>query len=56
MVTLFDQVNGRLDIIQAETNRRFDAFHTENQRQHDTMQEMLRVFEGRATRLEEDVE
>ncbi len=34
-------------------NRRFDAFQTENQRQHDTMQEVLRVFEGRVTRLEE---
>jgi TolA-binding protein len=71
MVTMFNQVNGRLDTLQAETNRRFDemnrrfdamqmemnrrfdAFQTENQRQHDTMQEVLRVFEGRVTRLEE---
>ena len=82
MVSMFNQVNGRLDAHQAETNRRFDemnrrfdamqtemnrrfeamqtemnrrfdAFQTENQRQHDTMQEVLRVFEGRVTRLEE---
>ena len=42
MVTMFNQVNGRLDTIQAE-----------NQRQHDAMQEVPRVFEGRITRLEE---
>ena len=71
MVSMFNQVNGRLDAHQAETNRRFDemnrrfdamqtemnrrfdAFQTKNQRQHDTMQEVLRVFEGRVTRLEE---
>ena len=71
MVSMFNQVNGRLDTHQAETNRRFDemnrrfdamqtemnrrfdAFQTENQRQHDIMQEVLRVFEGRVTRVEE---
>ena len=71
MVTMFNQVNGRLDTIQAENqrqhdamnvridalqtemNRRFDAVQAEYQRQHDAMQEVLRVFEGRITRLEE---
>ena len=71
MVTMFNQVNGRLDTIQAENqrqhdsmnvridalqaemNRRFDTMQAENQRQHDAMQEVLRVFEGRITRLEE---
>ena len=75
MVTMFNQVNGRLDtmqaenqrqhdatqaemnrrfdIMQAEMNRRFDTMQAENQRQHDAMQEVLRVFEGRITRLEE---
>ena len=60
MVTMFNQVNGRLDSMQAETNRRFDdmnrrfdTMQAENQRQHDAMQEVLRVFEGRITRLEE---
>ena len=75
MATLFNQVNGRLDAMQAEMNRRFDlmqadmnrrfdtmqaenqrqhdAMQAENQRQHDAMQEVLRVFEGRITRLEE---
>ena len=89
MVTMFNQVNGRLDAMQAETNRRFDAMQTEmnrrfdsmqtennrrfddvngridtlqtemnrrfdaNQRQHDEIKDVLRVFEGRITRLEE---
>ena len=75
MVTMFNQVNGRLDTMQAENqrqhdatqaemnrrfdtmqaemNRRFDTMQAENQRQHDAMQEVLRVFEGRITRLEE---
>ena len=75
MVTMFNQVNGRLDTMQAEMNRRFDTMQaenqrqhdamqaemnrrfdtmqSENQRQHDAMQEVLRVFEGRITRLEE---
>ena len=42
MTTMFNQVNGRLDTMQAE-----------NQRQHDAIEEVLRVFEGRMTRLEE---
>ena len=53
MVTMFNQVNGWLDTMQAEMNRRFDALQAENQRQHDAMQEVLRIFEGRITRLEE---
>ena len=71
MVTMFNQINGRLDTmnqridaLQTEMNRRFDtmqaenqrqhdAMQAENQRQHDAMQEVLRVFEGRITRLEE---
>ena len=60
MVSMFNQVNGRLDALdgridtmQADMNRRFDTMQAENQRQHDAMQEVLRVFEGRITRLEE---
>ena len=71
MVTMFNQLNGRIDSLQVETNRRFDIMQAEmnrrfdqmnqrfdamqdaNQRQHDAMQEVLRVFEGRITRLEE---
>ena len=78
MVTMFNQVNGRIDALNErldtmqtennrrfdemqaemnrrfdEMNRRFDTLQTENQRQHDAMQEVLRVFEGRITRLEE---
>ena len=43
MVSMFNLLNGRLDTLQAETNRRFDAFQAENQRQHDAMQEVLRA-------------
>ena len=71
-ITVFNQVSGRLDIMQAESNRRFEAMRAEmnalrtemnrrfdtleaeNQRQHDAMEEVLRVFEGRITRLEEN--
>ena len=71
MVTMFNQVNGRLDTMQTEMNRRFDGMQTENnrrfddmnrrfdtmqaenQRQHDEIKDVLRVFEGRITRLEE---
>ena len=48
-----DAMNGRIDTFQADMNRRFDTMQAENQRQHDAMQEVLRVFEGRITRLEE---
>ena len=48
-----DALNGRIDTMQADMNRRFDTMQAENQRQHDAMQEVLRVFEGRITRLEE---
>ena len=37
-ITMFNQVNGRLDTMQAETNRRFDATQAENARRFDTMQ------------------
>ena len=49
----FDQIFHRMDRMQAENNRRFDTLQAENQRQHDAMQEVLRVFEGRVTRVEE---
>jgi len=42
IVLMFNQVNGRLDTMQAENNRRFDQLF-----------EALRVFERRITRLEE---
>ena len=53
MVTLFNQVNGRLDTMnermeqmQAETNRRFDTLQAENNRRFDEMQaEMNRRFD-----------
>ena len=60
MVTTFNQINGRLDTmneridaLQTDMNRRFDIMQAENRRQHAAMQEVLRVFEGRITRLEE---
>ena len=60
MITMFNQVNGRLDTMQAEMNRRFDTMQAENNRRFDEMNrrfeqvlEVLRLFEGRITRLEE---
>jgi uncharacterized membrane-anchored protein YhcB (DUF1043 family) len=42
MVAMFNQINGRLDTMQAETNRRFDEVN----RRFDTMQtEMNRRFD-----------
>ena len=49
MVTMFNQVNGRLDAM----NGRIDTMQAENQRQHDEIKDVLRLFEGRSTRLEE---
>jgi DNA anti-recombination protein RmuC len=53
MVTMFNQVNGRLDAMnermdrmQAETNRRFDTLQAESNRRFDEMQaEMNRRFD-----------
>ena len=67
IVLMFSQMNGRLDTMQAENNRRFDEMNQrfdDNNRRLDTMQaennrrfdqlfEALRVFERRITRLEE---
>ena len=82
IVVMFNQLNGRLDTLngridalqtenqrrhdalqaenqrqhdalQEQINRRFDTMQAENQRQHDAIEEVLRVFEGRITRLEE---
>ena len=49
-----DAMNGRIDTMQMEMNRRFDLMQAENQRQHDEMKDVLRIFEGRITRLEEN--
>ena len=54
------RLNQRLDHIETENQRQHDAtraeisqLRMENQRQHDSIEEVLRVFEGRITRLEE---
>ena len=49
--TGFNRVHERMDRLQAETIRRFDTMQAENQRQHNAMEEVLRIFEGRVTRL-----
>lgn len=48
---MFNQVNGRLDRMQAQNNRRFDDMD----RRFDQSLKALRDFEGRITRLEEKV-
>ena len=37
MVTMFNQVNGRIDSLQVETNRRFDVMQAESNRRFDEM-------------------
>ena len=50
MVTMFNQVNGRLDNLQTEMNRRFDTTQAESNRRFDAMQaEMNRRFEAMQT-------
>lgn len=58
-VVMFNQMNGRIDRLQAETNTRFDAAQVENSRQHgdlnrrfDELFEVLRTFERRISHLE----
>ena len=53
MQTEITQMRTEMIQMRAEMNRRFDFMQAENQRQHDAMEEVLRVFEGRITRLEE---
>ena len=48
-----DATRGEINQLRTEMNRRFDTMQAENQRQHDAIEEVLRVFEGRITRLEE---
>ena len=51
--TEMNQMRAEMNQMQAEMNGRFDTMQAENQRQHDAMEEVLRIFEGRMTRLEE---
>ena len=67
--TMQAENNRRFDTLQAENNRRFDALQAENNRQFeevnrrfdrvdqrlDQLFEVLRIFERRITRLEEQV-
>ena len=50
----FDELQAEMNRMRAEMNRRFDTSQAENQRQHDAIEEVLRVSEGRITRLEEN--
>ena len=51
----FDTVQTEMNQMRAEMNGRFDTMQAENQRQHDAMEEVLRIFEGRITRLDGSV-
>ena len=51
--TEMGQIRTEMNQMRTEMNRRFDTMQAENQRQHDEIKEVLRVFEGRITRLEE---
>ena len=43
----FDEMQAEMNRLRTEMNRRFDTSQAENQRQHDAIEEVLRVFEGR---------
>ena len=49
MVTMFNQVNGRIDTL----NGRIDIMQAEMNRRFDQVLEVLRLFERRITRIEE---
>ena len=51
-----NQLRTEVNQLRTEMNRRFDTMQIENQRQHDAVQEVLRVFGGRITRLEEQTQ
>ena len=48
MVMMFNQFNGRLDRMQAETNARFDAVN----KRFDTVLEAIMSFDRRVSRIE----
>ena len=50
-----DATQTEINQLRTEMNRRFDTMQAENQRQHDAIEEVLRIFEGRITRLEERI-
>lgn len=53
IVLMFNQMNGRLDTMQAENNRRLDTMQAENNRRFDEMQaEMNRRFDDNNRRLD----
>ena len=51
-----NQLRTEMNQLQTEMNQRFDTMQIENQRQYDAIQEVLRVSEGRITRLEEQTD
>ena len=50
MVVMFNQVNGRLDRMQAENNRRFDALQTESNRRFDALQTEINTLQTESNR------
>ena len=56
MVTMFNQVNGRIDALNGRIdtlNGRIDTMQAEMNQRFDQVLEVLRLFEGRIARLEE---
>ena len=51
VVAMFNLVNGQLDAM----NKRIEAIQAEMNRRFDQLFEMLRIFEGRLTHLEERI-
>lgn len=54
-MVVFDALNERMDRRQAENDWRFNEIQGERNRRFGQIFEVLRVFEGRITRLEEKI-
>lgn len=63
VVVMFNQMNGRIDRLQADTNARFDQMfdrmdrmQAENNRRFDALLETIRSFDRRVSRNEGQIE
>ena len=56
IVVMFNQMNGRVDRLQADTNRRFDIMQAEMNRRFDALLETIMSFDRRISRNEGQIE
>ena len=56
IVVMFNQMNGRVDRLLADTNRRFDIMQAEMNRRFDALLETIMSFDRRVSRNEGQIE